>query len=91
MQKCATGDDYHDDDDDYDDDVDDDDADDDNAKWQQKLSLLFLIRAKELETVLKKEEQGMVVPITRSAKEQDYRQYCYHDDEQHCQYKAQGG
>ena len=33
MQKCATGDDYHDNDDDYDDD--DDDADNDNAKWQQ--------------------------------------------------------
>ena len=31
MQKCATGDDYHDNDDDYDDDVDDND----NAKWQQ--------------------------------------------------------
>ena len=30
MQKCATGDDYHDNDD-----VDDDDAVNDNAKWQQ--------------------------------------------------------
>ena len=33
-------------------------------QWMALMCVIF-IRAKELETVLNKEEQGMVVPITR--------------------------
>ena len=50
MQKCATG-------------GDDSENNDDNDF--DFFIILVFIRAKELETVLNNEEQGMVVPITR--------------------------
>ena len=60
MQKCASGGDPH---------QDIGDKDDDDCCNDMMMAiisiLIILIRAKELETVLNNEEQGMVVPITR--------------------------
>ena len=55
MQKCASGGDPH---------QDIGDKDDDDC-CNDMMMAIILIRAKELETVLNNEEQGMVVPITR--------------------------